>query len=102
MIATALEPILLDVDLTVEEYDICFDMEVEEHDFDLDMAIQVTKTEGEAYPGPYTVIPAFVTQTLPTTNKVLHDDVTVVPIPVSCVGNTAGGNTIFIGGIFNA
>lgn len=56
---------------------------------------------GEPYDGPYTVTPGFETQELATKDKILKDNVTVDPIAVARVENSAGGKTIFIGGIFN-
>ncbi len=56
----------------------------------------------EAYEGPYTAEPDFAGQTLPTKGKVMQDDVTVQPIAVASVSNTAGGRTIYIGGVSNA
>ena len=56
---------------------------------------------GEPYDGPYTVTPDFETQELATKDRLLKDNVTVDPIAVARVENPAGGQTIFIGGIFN-
>lgn len=60
----------------------------------------IVPTGGEPYTGEYLVTPDFTSQTLPTQNKVMRDDVTVEAIEVSRVSNTAGGTTVYIGGIF--
>lgn len=98
MIATALEPILLDVDLTVEEYDLEFD-DGASYDVELDTVIKVVTITGDIYEGPYEVTPTLETQMLATRNKTMSDDVTVFEIPYAEVGNTAGGTTVTIGGI---
>lgn len=98
MIATALEPILLDVDLTVEEYDLEFD-DGASYDVELDTVIKVVTITGDMYEGPYEVTPTLETQMLATRNKTMSDDVTVFEIPYAEVGNTAGGTTVTIGGI---
>ena len=98
MIATALEPILLDVDLTVEEYDLDFDDGVS-YDVELDTVITVVTITGDMYEGPYEVTPTLETQMFATRNKTMSDDVTVFEIPYAEVGNTAGGTTATIGGI---
>ena len=48
MIETAIEPILLDADVSVEEYDL--DVSVEEYDLDLDTKIEVNKMSGGNMP----------------------------------------------------
>ncbi len=98
MIATALEPILLDVDLTVEEYDLEID-DGASYDVELDTIIRVITITGDMYEGPYEVTPTLETQMLATRNKTMRDDVTVFEIPYAEVGNTAGGTTATIGGI---
>lgn len=50
------------------------------------------------YNGPYQVVPSVATTVLTTADKVMDDDVIVHPIPFFEVSNTAGGNTIYIGG----
>lgn len=52
----------------------------------------------ESYSGEYTVVPKFVPQALHTKNYIMHEDVQVREIPVTVTANTAGGNTIVIGG----
>ena len=97
MIATALEPILLDVDLSVEEYDLDVS-EAEALDVELETAIQVSTITGDIYEGSYDVTPSFEQQSLETRNKTMKDDVTIQPIAVSRTQNLAGGTTIYIGG----
>lgn len=48
MIETAIEPILLDADVSIEEYDL--DVSVEEYDLDLDTKIEVNKMSGGNLP----------------------------------------------------
>ena len=61
----------------------------------------VSAVSGAAYEGPYTLDPDFDGVTLPTKNKTMRDDVTVNPIEVARLGNSAGGTTIYIGGIID-
>ena len=49
------------------------------------------------YEGDYEVTPKVIEQTLPTTEKLLSEDVTIKKIPYFEVSNTSGGNTVFIG-----
>ena len=58
-----------------------------------------TYVDVDIYNGDYVVAPNFDGQTLPTANKTLIQDVTVKPIEVQVVSNTAGGKTVYIGGI---
>lgn len=58
-------------------------------------------SEKQIYEGPYSVAPTFEDQTLRTRDRLMHDDVTVDAISVSSVSNTAGGRTVYIGGIIN-
>lgn len=57
----------------------------------------VVAAHGEEYTGPTTVTPSGSVQTLPTAHKYLAQDITVREIQRWDVGNTAGGNTVFIG-----
>lgn len=98
MIATALEPIYLDVDYSYEEYELIVD-DGDEYDVELDTVIKVVTVTGDMYDGPYEVTPTLETQMLATRNKTMRDDVTVFEIPYAEVGNTAGGTTATIGGI---
>lgn len=98
MSATVLEPILLDVDLSVESYDLEVDTE-EDLDFEIGSIIRVTTITGDMYDGPYTVTPYLEAQILATKNKTMRDDVTVFEIPYAEVSNTSGGTTATIGGI---
>lgn len=92
------EPILLDVELSVEEYELEYS-ESEILDTELDMAIIVSSIEGEHYHGAYEVTPKAGEQTvLLTRNKVMDDNVTVFEIPYSAVTNPFGGKTAIIGG----
>lgn len=58
----------------------------------------VTVTEDvEHYIGDYEVIPSSSSVVLPTEKKLMNSDVTIHAIPFFCVGNNAGGNTVYIG-----
>lgn len=58
----------------------------------------VTVTENvEHYMGNYEVVPSPEPVVLPTEKKYLNSDVTVHAIPFFSVGNTSGGNTVYIG-----
>ena len=54
--------------------------------------------EYEHYAGAYEVVPSDAKTVLPMAHKVADTDITVHPIPFFEVSNTAGGNTIYIGG----
>ncbi len=56
----------------------------------------VTGTNPE-YEGPTTVTPSGSAQTLPTAHKYLTDNIIVQEIKRWDVGNTSGGNTVYIG-----
>lgn len=53
----------------------------------------------EYYDGPYVVDPTFSTQELQTNQKLMDANVEIKPIFVSRTTNSAGGITVFIGGI---
>ncbi len=50
------------------------------------------------YKGSYIIEPKFNNQTLDTKEKIMKKDIQVKPILVSVTSNSAGGNTIYIGG----
>ena len=52
---------------------------------------------GGEYEGDYIVTPKVESQTMPTKNKLLTEDVTIKSIPFFNVSNTSGGSTVFIG-----
>ena len=75
-----LEPILLDVELTVEEYD----LEVGDdssYDCDLGTAIIVNQIVGDEYEGPYEFTPSDETQVVAINLKTATQDITINPIP---------------------
>ena len=98
MIATALEPIFLDVDYSYEEYELTVD-DGEAYEVDLDTVIKVEYITGDMYGGPYEVTPKVESVVLATRNKTMNNDVTVFEIPYAEVSNPAGGKTATIGGI---
>lgn len=65
------------------------------------IAAEVVPVGGDPYAGEYEVDPDFTGHTLPTKNKLLLENVVVNPIEVTSVSNTAGGKTVYIGGIFD-
>lgn len=59
--------------------------------------VSVTK-EYDIYGGEYEIIPkAFEEQVLPTSNRVLKEDVVVKEVPFYETGNDSGGMTAYIG-----
>ena len=50
------------------------------------------------YEGSYKITPAIESQTLPTADRHMQADLTVLEIPYYEVGNTQNGKTIIIGG----
>ena len=53
----------------------------------------------QPYEGPYTVVSETdILQILPTENKVMTENLVVMPIPYSEVSNPKGGLTVCIGG----
>ena len=52
----------------------------------------------DEYEGEYTIVPKLAAQTLLTKDRVLRKDISVEEIPITVTANTAGGNTIIIGG----
>lgn len=88
--------VLLDDDIAVE-LDVLGDEEVQ-----LEVWSEVVREHADYpdYDGEYVITPSFDSQTLQTTGKIMRDDVAVEPITVSRTSNLAGGNTIYIGGVF--
>ena len=64
-------------------------------------SITVATGSAPAYTGEYEVTPEFETQKLYTKDRTMMDDVTVQAIVVSRTTNPSGGNTVYIGGIFD-
>lgn len=94
-----IEPILVEAEVSVEEYELEV-LEESAFDVDLDTAIIVNNIEGDHYQGAYIVTPKAAEQTiLATRNKVMDNNVTVLEIPYSAVANLSGGKTAIIGGI---
>ena len=60
-------------------------------------AFQVVTGANPEYEGPTTVTPSGSAQTLPTAHKYLTDNIIVQEIKRWDVGNTSGGNTVYIG-----
>ena len=49
------------------------------------------------YEGEYVITPRVYEQEMETDDKVMDDDVTILPIPITKVSNPQGGNTATIG-----
>lgn len=81
MIEPVSVPILLDVELSVEDYDL--EIATDDYDLDFDSAIVVRQFTEDDYEGPYVVVPSEQEQTLYTENKVLRKNVTVKEVPFS-------------------
>lgn len=63
--------------------------------FDLEQSIQIVQTE--YYRGEYIVTPKMFEGTvLPTKEKMMADDVTVLEVPYYEVTNETGGTTVYI------
>lgn len=60
--------------------------------------VTIYASDFETYKGETVVTPKFEEQKLKTKNLVVEDDISVTAIPVVKVSNSAGGNTIIIGG----
>ena len=58
--------------------------------------VHVVTVGAKPYEGPYEVTPKVDAQTLATADKVMLEDVTVNKIPYFAVGNTSGGETVYI------
>jgi hypothetical protein len=56
----------------------------------------VTEFVGDKYEGDYEITPKVETQTVPTKNKVLIDDMTIKSIPIYKTSNNSGGTTVYI------
>lgn len=54
-------------------------------------------TSGQVYDGSYDITPTVDGLTVETKDKYMLEDVDVNPIPFFSVGNTSGGNTVYIG-----
>lgn len=69
----------------------------ESPNFKAEMGEVHTVTVGaKPYEGPYEVTPKVEAQTLATAEKLMREDVTVNKIPYYVVGNTSGGDTVYI------
>ena len=66
-------------------------------DIKQDVIIVPVYKDAQPYEGEYEVTPKIIKQTLPTTKKLLYEDVTIKEIPFFKVSNNSGGNTVFIG-----
>lgn len=60
--------------------------------------VTIYASDLETYKGETVVTPKFEEQKLKTKNLVVEDDISVTAIPIVKVSNSAGGNTIIIGG----
>lgn len=69
--------------------------------FDGELGVFQKVESSEQYTGETEVTPSFEEQTLKTKGLVMPKDVTVKAISVSKTPNKAGGNTLYIGGIFD-
>lgn len=81
MIEPVSVPILMDVDISPEEYY----LEIEtEHEISVEVGttIQIVPPGIGYYEGPYVVDPDIVEKTLPTENKLMTDNVIVHEIPM--------------------
>lgn len=77
---------------------ITFDI-LQHFDIDFGTLHEIPPSDIEVYDGAYTVDPDFERHVLGTKSKLMRDDVTIEPIEVQRVSNTAGGRTVYIGGL---
>lgn len=78
------------------------DIEVEntveqEVNVEQDIIIVPVYEDAPLYEGEYDATPRFVEQTLPTSHKLLEEDITIKGIPYHEVSNNSGGTTVTIG-----
>ena len=70
-----------------------FDISIE-NEKEVDIDFESNASSIESYPGPYVITPKrYDEQVLNTKEKYMNDDVTVLKVPYSEVGNAAGGVT---------
>ena len=90
-------PIMLELDVSTSgAYEL--DVGLDDYGLDLESAIVINQYNADPYTGDYTVIPRRENIVLPTRNKAMTDDVTVLEIPYVAVSNPSGGKTYTIGG----
>lgn len=95
------DPVIhLNVEPTVEHYQLLVSSDSEDMSMTMDTAI-VVGGGMPYYTGEYEVVPTFEEQTLATADKTMANDVTVHAIEVSRTSNPAGGKTVYIGGTIN-
>lgn len=58
--------------------------------------VQTVTVGAKPFEGPYEVTPKVDAQTLQTAKKLMLEDLTVKKIPCYVVGNTSGGDTVYI------
>ena len=69
----------------------------QEVDIKQDIILVPVKDDPPQYEGEYEVTPTVKEQTLPTAQKMMAEDMRIKEIPYFEVGNTSGGNTVYIG-----
>lgn len=62
-----------------------------------DLQTATSTPDVKIYDGDYEVTPKVDSQTIPTAQKFLTDDMRIKAIPFYNVSNTTGGSTVFIG-----
>lgn len=74
-----------------------YNITLEEEIYNFSMAETIQLVHGESYDGDYTVTPKMFEGTvLPTKDKTMTDDVTVLEVPFYEVSNASGGTTVYI------
>lgn len=61
-------------------------------------AVPVSGVVADQYEGEYTIVPKMEVQTMTTKNKMMKENVTIEKIHIVVAPNSAGGNTVIIGG----
>lgn len=82
------------------QFDKSFKAEFVKSDIELKPKFKEISEVGDykEFQGPYVITPKAEEISLPTQNTLLKNNITIESIPFFEVSNTAGGNTIYIGG----
>lgn len=101
ILQVAFEEISADFEMDISCRDQTLPLEFEETSAEFDMDFgeiqEVTSGEIDVYMGAHTVTPSDNQTVLGTENKLVRENITVHAIPFFSVGNTSGGNTVYIG-----
>ena len=86
------------IELEEPDYEAKMDMEAPENGVAVEIKVPESGTDYyDKYEGSYEVTPRLAEQKLLTAKKLMADNLVVREIPITCVTNASGGNTIIIG-----